>query len=119
MKWKLKFFHFFSIILISFIKSQNSVKPNNTAANNTKSTTNYYMKIETCAPTPAIPRDCFSFDNETNSCCFYSYIDTSGCVWLGSRYIGETDYGALHFQCPAYLQELNIFFLICLIIFLL
>lgn len=80
----------FSIFMIPEIHSKNLTLFNSSPNN---------IEIKECAPIPAVPRDCFSYDNDNNSCCYFSFVERRGCVWLGQRYVGKTEYGALYFEC--------------------
>jgi hypothetical protein len=56
-------------------------------------------KIEVCGESPAVARDCFPFDTDSSSCCYYTFVDKKGCVALGKRHKGKTYYGSLYIEC--------------------
>ncbi len=68
---------------------------------------------------PVIPADCFSYDTTENSCCFYTYkVDVIGCAWLGTKYKGFTQYGALFVECRATINNLKYFSILIFLLIL-
>lgn len=56
--------------------------------------------------TPDTIGDCTRFQTEESSCCYFKYGAKVGCVMLGKRYLGETEYGGLTIICKqTYLQK--------------
>ncbi len=78
------------------------------------------IEIRYCSiKTPSVAADCYSYDTEKESCCYYKYDTLEGCVYLGTRYIGKRQYGALHVTCQGgFLNKINIFYCILLILLL-
>jgi hypothetical protein len=76
--------------------------------------------FESCGiSNPVEPRDCLIHDTPDNSCCYYQYrSDAAGCIWLGTRFNGYSNYGALYVQCNSYINKLAIWSLF-LVIFIL
>jgi hypothetical protein len=71
-------------------------------------------------PRPTVDSDCLSYSTDENACCFYSYYTKTGCYWLGTRYKGVGNYGALFVNCDAgYIKLYRQFFAIIVIIFIL
>lgn len=47
-------------------------------------------------------KDCGIFSTKSNSCCYYQYKNTTGCVWLGTPDVGIMKYKALQVICSDY-----------------
>lgn len=74
----------------------------------------YDGKLEVCGMKgPQTQKDCTSFDNNTNSCCFYSYgSNTIGCYMLNTRFSGSINYGGMTITCESTFTKIkNYFFL--------
>lgn len=78
------------------------------------------ITFEYCGiPNPTIPNDCFIYDTPDNSCCYYQYrTDISGCISLGTRFKGGSQYGALSVFCSSYINKLAIWSLVLVILIL-
>ena len=108
-------FHYASILLILTVLNLNIP---------TTKSQNYDIKLVPCGKaSPVTNTDCFKYDLNTNSCCFYKYSTKMGCMFLGTRYKGFKEYGALQVECGAGSQLINskwlLFILILVIIFIL
>ncbi len=90
-----------------------------THCENNSTTINQNIKLETCGEAPAVARDCFIFDTNTSSCCFYSFVDKKGCVALGKRYKGSTYYGSLYLECGDNFSKIAPWIVIIFTIFIL
>ncbi len=84
-----------------------------TVYNNTKG-----INITSCGEysNPALPTDCYTYGTDTNSCCFFTYINLNGCVWLGKRFVGQSTYGALTLQCSSTYLKINIYSVLLLLL---
>jgi hypothetical protein len=65
--------------------------------------------LPTCGPSGALARsDCMTGATFTNSCCWV--VDNKKCVWLGTKFTGETKWAGLNLDCSA--ADLTVSFMI-------
>ena len=60
---------------------------------------------------PVTYKDCSIFSKSKNSCCFYTYKNTTNCVWLGTSSIGEMKYKDLTIICKGVVNRISKFLL--------
>jgi hypothetical protein len=58
-----------------------------------------YSYIPCGDPKPSRESDCLISSNSTHACCYFEFIDRSGCALYDSRYNGRMTYGALSIVC--------------------
>ncbi len=69
--------------------------------------------------TPDVIDDCTRFQTETSSCCYFTYGETTSCIYLGIRYLGSGQYGDLYIECKSNFVFFNKFIIPILMIILL
>ena len=69
--------------------------------------------------TPDVIGDCTRFQTETSSCCYFTYGQTTACIYLGIRYLGTGQYGDLTIECNHNFIKFNKLFIPFLMIILL
>ena len=69
--------------------------------------------------TPDVVDDCTRFQTETSSCCYFTYGETTSCIYLGIRYLGSGQYGDLYIECKSNFVNFNKFIIPILMIILL
>ena len=57
--------------------------------------------------TPDVVDDCTRFQTETSSCCYFTYGETTSCIYLGIRYLGSGQYGDLYIECKSNFVNFN------------
>ena len=61
--------------------------------------------------TPDVVGDCTKYQTDESSCCYFSYGNEIGCVFLGIRYLGDIEYGGLTLKCASNYMKINLFVL--------
>ena len=69
--------------------------------------------------TPDVVDDCTRFQTENSSCCYFTYGETTSCIYLGIRYLGSGQYGDLYIECKSNFVNFNKFIIPILMIILL
>ena len=79
------------------------------------------FKFVTCnhGHTPDVTGDCTRFQTENSSCCYFTYGQTTSCIYLGIRYLGSGQYGDLYIECNNYFVKFNKFIIFFLMFILL
>lgn len=69
--------------------------------------------------TPDVKDDCTKHQTEESSCCYFAYGNQIGCVYLGIRYLGSTDYGGLTLYCDSNLALIKFHILLIFMLIIL
>ena len=67
-----------------------------------------------CGPSSPLSRkDCMTGSTFSNSCCLDK--DNKRCVWLGTKFVGETEWAGLNLDCSGENYRISIFILIAIV----
>lgn len=59
---------------------------------------------------------CTDYSTTTNSCCMYETNGTKKCMWLGSKFDGETTYGGQSLKCSSSFLSTSLLFAFLLVL---
>lgn len=65
---------------------------------------------------PVYLYQCSDFSQMQNSCCFYQSGSSTGCYWLGTKFVGNSTFTGGQIQCAGSYAKTGLYFMIAIIL---